>query len=186
MHHEQAHRAARLISVNNRLTLPSHSVPSVRFATVPISGKPAASAKSWYLLSSWFAPAPGEPRPEGRRGPAPQMRYARRPHGHKLEGADPRYPRIRAFALTTRQPALRAATPGFTQAQHCRGRLGSGSFRWKAIAPPREGLPQSPCTRPRPPAGPRPFNRPGGPPRRFTHLCPGDAANFAEVSPDDR
>jgi hypothetical protein len=88
---EQAHRAARLISVNNRLTLPSHSAPSVHLAMLPISEKPAASAKSWYLLSSlWFAPAPGEPRPEGRRGLAPQMRYARRPHGHKLEGADPR------------------------------------------------------------------------------------------------
>ena len=101
VHHPQANRAVRFISVNNRLTLPSHSVPSVRLATLPISEKPAASAKSWYLLSSWFAPAPGEPWPEGRRGPAPQMRYARRPHGHKLEGADPRYPRIRAFALTT-------------------------------------------------------------------------------------
>ena len=127
----QAYRAARLISVNILLTLSSHSAPSVGLATLPISEKPAASAKSWYLLSSfWFAPAPGEPRPEGRRRPVHKMRCARRSHGHKREGADPRYPRIRAFPLTTRQPALRAATPGFTQAQHEPGILSIGSCRW--------------------------------------------------------
>src|SRR5659263_40139 len=63
VHHEQAYRAARLISLNTRLTLPSHSVPNVRLATLPISEKPAASTKSWYLLSSC-----GSPRPRASHG----------------------------------------------------------------------------------------------------------------------
>ena len=99
----QALWAARLIVLNIRLTLSSHSAPNVVFATLPISEKLAAGAKSRYLLSSfWFAPAPGEPRPEGRRAPAHHVRHARRPMATSVNARIHVWPRIRAFALTTR------------------------------------------------------------------------------------
>ena len=56
--------------------------------------------------------------------------------GHTLEGADPMHtPRIRVFALTTRQSRVRAGTRGFTRAQHSRGKLWTVPFAGKRQTP---------------------------------------------------
>jgi len=177
VHHEQACRAARLISVKNRLTLPSHSVPSVRLATLPVSEKPAASAKSWYLLSSC-----GSPRPRANhglkagRGPPPNAvpPPASWPQARRRGSTLPPDPRLRVNDVITGASRRCAGlhTGATLPGQTCYWLLSLASDR----LPHTRVCPKSPCTRPRPPAGPRPFNRPGGPPRRFTHLCPGDAA----------
>ena len=171
---EQAKQAARFISVNNRLTFSQYGTPSVRLATLPVSEKPAASAKCWYLLSSWFAPAPGEPRPDGRRG------------GRTKRPGPPAFGHLQArIPSPTQAPRLpngRATPPShaFAPLHAVATLLGddvSGSFRWQAKTPHHEGVLQSPCSRPRSPRGLVPFWRriepPEPPSPRLSHVCAG-------------
>ena len=180
--------AALFISINNRLTVSSHGAPSVHLASLPVSEKPAASAKCWYLLSSWFAPAPGEPRPEGRRAVAPKAARSAGLRPSSGRGSDPTLGSSLPCNDWATSPS-RAFAPLHAGAIFV-GEDVSGSFRWQAKTPPHEGLPQSPCTRPRSPRGLAPFS--GSHPPLAPHSPPVAVplarltVNFAEVSAADR
>ncbi len=60
------------------------------------------------------------------------------------------------WTLDSQQLFFAQRSPCFTPAQHSLGRMMVAPFAGKRRPPHHEGLPQSPCTRPRPP-GPRPF-----------------------------
>ena len=162
--------AACFISVNNRLTVSSHSAPSVRGATLLVSEKPAASAKCWYLLSSfWFAPAPGEPRPERRRAAAPKaalLAGLRPPSGR---GSNPTLGSAPARSRTS--PAREAAARGpnarpmrSTRAfapLHARATYLGHYSKWllslASEDPPPRGFSPKPLYEAPSPTGPRPF-----------------------------
>ena len=77
--------------------------------------------------------------------------------GHTLEGADPMHPpdprfRVNGVAI----PGSRGYAWLHTGATFP-GHAVFGSFRWQATDPPSR-VPPSPCSRPRPPPGPRPFD----------------------------
>ena len=153
----QAKLSAYFTAVNILPTCSSHGASSVRPASLPISEKLAASARCWYLLSSWSTPAPGGPRPCGRRACRPPKRRlaGHRPHvrrrGSNAHPSDPRF-RVNDAAI----PDSREYTWLHTRATFP-GQAMDGSFRWQATDPPSR-VPPSPCSRPRPPPGPRPFN----------------------------
>ncbi len=150
----KSNQAAWFISVNIWLTA---SNTSLLLSSCDASRLREARCQRQVLVPpiSWFAPAPGEPRPEGRRAAAPNG-PVRRPSAN-LQGADPTLP------LGPRLPCNRRAIFFFSRVRAAsRGRnIHWARCEWllslASEEPPQRGFAPKPLYEAPFPAGPRPF-----------------------------
>lgn len=148
----QADHDAQFTAVNIRLTFPSHGSPSLWRATLPVSEKPAASDKCWYLLSSVGSPRPRADHGLRAGGTAAPSGHDRRSAGYRTRARVQLHttdPRPRPF-----NPAATASSQAYARLHVNATRPGHHSYWLLSLAredPHHEGLTQALARGPVPP-----------------------------------